>query len=43
VAAAVALAAVQEGLATRASTREEAMQCLEQHHWKAHYPSIRPK
>jgi malate dehydrogenase (oxaloacetate-decarboxylating) len=43
VAAAVAMAAVQEGLATRASTQEEAMQCLEQHHWEAHYPSIRPQ
>jgi malate dehydrogenase (oxaloacetate-decarboxylating) len=40
VAEAVALAALAEGLATRASTPEEALACLRQERWDPVYPSI---
>ncbi|MEB3304014.1 MAG: NAD-dependent malic enzyme [Cyanobacteriota bacterium] len=42
VAEAVALAALKEGLATRATTAEEALQCLQSHRWEPVYPNIRP-
>lgn len=40
VAEAVALAALQEGLATRAATPEEALQCLRRERWEPLYPTI---
>ena len=40
VAEAVALAAFQEGLATRASSPEEALQCLRNERWEPIYPEI---
>ncbi len=40
VAEAVALAALQEGLATRAATPEEALQCLRRERWEPVYPTI---
>jgi malate dehydrogenase (oxaloacetate-decarboxylating) len=42
VAEAVALAALQEGLATRARTPEEALQRLREERWEPIYPSIQP-
>jgi malate dehydrogenase (oxaloacetate-decarboxylating) len=42
VAEAVALAAFQEGLATRASSPEEALQCLQNERWEPVYPEIGP-
>jgi malate dehydrogenase (oxaloacetate-decarboxylating) len=38
VAEAVALAALAEGLATRASTTDEALRCLREHRWQPRYP-----
>lgn len=40
VAEAVALAALQEGLATRASTAAEALRCLRSERWEPVYPSV---
>ena len=40
VAEAVALAAIAEGLATRASTPEEALRCLKEERWEPLYPPI---
>jgi len=40
VAEAVALAAVAEGLASRASSREEALACLERRRWRPVYPQV---
>jgi malate dehydrogenase (oxaloacetate-decarboxylating) len=42
VAEAVALAAFEEGLATRASTAEEALRCLRDGRWEPVYPQLRP-
>ncbi|MGA1304497.1 MAG: NAD-dependent malic enzyme [Cyanobium sp.] len=42
VAEAVALAALKEGLARRATTVEQALQCLQRHRWEPIYPTILP-
>jgi malate dehydrogenase (oxaloacetate-decarboxylating) len=42
VAEAVALAALKEGLARRATTEEEVMQCLQSHRWDPVYPTLSP-
>jgi malate dehydrogenase (oxaloacetate-decarboxylating) len=42
VAEAVALAALKEGLARRATTPEEVLQCLQSHRWEPVYPTIQP-
>ncbi len=42
VAKAVAMAAVKEGVATRATTAAEALQCLEDHRWEPTYPNVQP-
>jgi malate dehydrogenase (oxaloacetate-decarboxylating) len=42
VAEAVALAALKEGLARRATTAEEALRCLQSHRWEPIYPTILP-
>ncbi|MFM7465552.1 MAG: NAD-dependent malic enzyme [Cyanobium sp.] len=42
VAEAVALAALKEGLARRATTEDEVMQCLQSHRWEPVYPTLSP-
>jgi malate dehydrogenase (oxaloacetate-decarboxylating) len=42
VAEAVALAALAEGLATRATTPEEALACLRRERWEPIYPRVQP-
>ena len=42
VAEAVALAAVAEGLATRARTREQVLACLQERRWQPVYPELLP-
>lgn len=42
VAEAVALAALQEGLATRAHTPEQVLACLENRRWRPQYPELLP-
>jgi malate dehydrogenase (oxaloacetate-decarboxylating) len=42
VAESVALAALREGLATRATSPEEALQCLRERRWEPIYPNVLP-